>query len=281
MGIILAALAAVLYGSADFSGGLATRNNSALQVIFVSQILGLGVILGSLPFFPGAVFLPMDLFWGGLAGIAGAVGLAFLYKGIASGIIAIVAPITAVVGTVVPVFVGTLLGQMPSGLGWVGIVFGTSAIFLLAWEPPGHPDQHKVLGSLGYALAAGVSFGIFSILIAESSPDSGVWPLVASRLASVSALFLFLLYRRDSIHIRPGSRIPAGIAGVFDTLANIAFLAATRIIILPIVAVVAGLAPGPTVGLGVIILKQRLGWVRVLGFLFAMIGIGLLSFSSS
>jgi drug/metabolite transporter (DMT)-like permease len=284
MGVLLAALSAILYGSADFSGGLASRKASALQVLGFSQVFGLLVILVSWLFLPGELIY-QDLLWGAGAGIAGAIGLAFLYKGLAKGTIAVVAPLTAVVGASVPVVIGTILGDVPTSSGWIGIGLGLVAILLLAWEKPKEPNtkaaDHSIQKpgfSIIYGLVAGGCFGGFSILISQTTGDSGLWPLVASRITSlVVVLGYVLVIRKQTFSIPKNSRLPGMIAGIFDSLANVAFLAALRLTILPVVAVVSGFAPAPTVMLGIIVLKERIGPQKIIGLVLALAGIGFMS----
>lgn len=284
MGILLAALSALLYGSADFSGGLASRRASALQVLGFSQLFGLLVILFSWAFLPG-VLVYQDLMWGASAGIAGGIGLAFLYKGLARGTISVVAPLTAVVGASVPVVVGSWLGDVPSLRGWVGISLGLIAILFLAWEPKrkavgseAQPPNNLTMVSILHGLLAGGFFGGFSILIAQTTSESGLWPLVASRVTSLLLVVGYLiLIRKTGLIIPKESRLPGMIAGIFDSLANVAFLAAVRLTILPVVAVVSGFAPAPTVLLGVVLLKERVGPQKILGLVLALTGIGFMS----
>src|SRR5690606_5747706 len=95
VGVLLAALSAVMYGSADFMGGLASRKELALAITWFSQIVGLvGITMVALAF-PGDLVTGADWVWGGLGGIAGAFGLLFLYGALARGPMAVVAPVTA------------------------------------------------------------------------------------------------------------------------------------------------------------------------------------------
>ena len=70
MGSVLAVLTACLYGSGDFFGGIASRRNSALQVLFASQTIGALGLFVALPFFQ-PLFTWSDLAIGAAAVRAG------------------------------------------------------------------------------------------------------------------------------------------------------------------------------------------------------------------
>ena len=93
----LAVLSSLAYGAADFFGGLATKRGSTVfSAVVWSQAVGLVVVLLALPFFPAASPTAADLAWGAATGFFGGVGLAFLYRGLAVGMMSVVAPVTAV-----------------------------------------------------------------------------------------------------------------------------------------------------------------------------------------
>src|SRR6478672_3997187 len=117
--VVLALGAAALWGTGDFLGGLTTRRLNVLIVLFWSQLvglLGLAVwIVLSGDERPGA-----RLLWAAGAGIAGAVGLGCLYRGMAVGAMGIVAPISAT-SPIVPLLVSAVRGASPAAVPWVGI----------------------------------------------------------------------------------------------------------------------------------------------------------------
>jgi len=98
MSALLAALSALCYGAADFAGGLAARRSPLLPVLVTSQAAGAALALAFVLWSGEAVPAARDLAWGAAAGVAGAAGLAFLYRGIAGGLVAVVSPTAAVVG---------------------------------------------------------------------------------------------------------------------------------------------------------------------------------------
>jgi len=118
MAIILAALSAALYGSADFAGGLATRSNPVHAVLVVSQLAGTVLAAAALPLFAAATPTGSEMIWGAAAGLGGAVGLIALYRGIATTVVAVVSPTSALVGAILPVAFGVISGERPSVAAW-------------------------------------------------------------------------------------------------------------------------------------------------------------------
>ena len=102
MAIALALAAAIVYGAADFPGGVASRRTSTISAVVWSQAVGFVLLAGVLPLF-GGYATGSDVFWGALCGIAGAMAIVCLYRGLAIGTMGIVSPVSAVLGASVPV----------------------------------------------------------------------------------------------------------------------------------------------------------------------------------
>ncbi len=97
MTAFLASLAsAAVYGAADFLGGLASRRANTIAIVVISQLSGLIVMGLMLPLLPHATPQRSDWMWGATAGVTGGIGVALLYRALAIGSMAVVAPITAV-----------------------------------------------------------------------------------------------------------------------------------------------------------------------------------------
>jgi len=123
MAYLLALASALLYGAADFTGGLATRRAATIPVVISSQFSGMVLLALLLPILPGSSPSRTDLLWGVAAGLTGGGGVALLYRALAIGRMAVVAPTTAVCAVVIPVVAAMLLGERPGGLA----VLGTTA----------------------------------------------------------------------------------------------------------------------------------------------------------
>jgi hypothetical protein len=151
MGIIAIALsAALVYGAADFLGGLASRRTSTLAVVVWSQAAGFLVLAVALPLSPGTP-QPADLAWGALCGVIGAGAVGLLYRGLAIGAMGVVSPITAVLAAVLPVAYGSLRHTRPSLAASMGIALSLVAVIAISAVPPASRQQAR--RGIGEALA--------------------------------------------------------------------------------------------------------------------------------
>jgi drug/metabolite transporter (DMT)-like permease len=277
--IVLALASALVYGTADFLGGLASRRVAAVVVTFVSQCAGLASLLVVLPVAHGQGLVGADLAWGAAGGLGGAVALVCFYWALAAGTMSVVAPLTAVVSAVVPVVTGLALGERPSAWAMVGVVLAVPAIALIARETAGAPRRatRRVLLA---AVAAGAGFGFFFVALARTSGDTGLWPLVAARTASITLLAVVLAATGRHPRVAAEVRLTVVAAGVLDTAANALYLAAASRGLLSLVAVVAALYPASTVVLARVVLGERVQRWQLGGFALAAIAVGLVAASS-
>src|SRR5687768_1974786 len=98
---------------------------------------GLLLLLMMLPFFPHAAPGRADVLWGALAGITGGGGVALLYRALAIGVMAVVAPTTAVCAVGIPVFVSVALGERPATRTFGGVALAIVAIVLVSQSSAG------------------------------------------------------------------------------------------------------------------------------------------------
>jgi len=135
---LLALASAVCYGAADFLGGLTSKKASTLAIVVVSQFAGLLLLFLMLPLLPAASPVRADYLWGGLAGLTGGIGVALLYRALAVGVMAVVAPTTAVCAVIIPVVAAVALGDRPGSVTIGGIALAIVAIALVSQST--HPD---------------------------------------------------------------------------------------------------------------------------------------------
>lgn len=263
MVVVLALLAAVVYGTGDFVGGLASRQRPAIAVLLYEYPVGAVLVLALLPAFYGPLD-PRSALLGVGGGIAGMVGIIVLYSLMARAPMNIVSPVTAVLAAIVPVGFGVLVGERPHLAAWFGIALGLVAVLLVSRTPQDHPHGPIGLPILALACLSGLGFGVYFICLARADHDSGLWPLVISRLTS-AALIVPLAWHRRVAQVLTGPVLGlALLAGVLDASANLFFLLASRHGLLSLASVITSLYPAMTVLLAAVLLHERTGpWQRV------------------
>jgi drug/metabolite transporter (DMT)-like permease len=307
---ILALAAAVLYGTADFLGGVASRRASVFAVLALTVPAGsvvmltaalLGGVLGVGGSAPAGDWSAVG--WAALSGICGTVGLVAFYAGFATAPISLVAPVAALVSAVLPVGVAIAGGERPPGTVIVGGLVCLVAIVLVSTQsadhtqPAGHaqpaaghaqPAAGRVLpgglaGSrrllaLGYGVAAGVGFGLFFLFLKDAGRSGVLWPVAVSRSAGAMVAFGIALATRT----RPWSarrdvmRI-ALVSGTVDAAANVCYVLATRAGLFGLAVVITSLYPGMTVLLARLLLGERMRWLQRAGLLLAAAGVVLVT----
>ena len=278
MAFLLALSSAVFYGTADFFGGLATKRHTAIPVVFLSQGVGLLLLLLVLPLFPSAAPTSADIAWGALAGIGGGAGVALLYHGLAVGTMSVVAPTTAVCAVAIPVFISVILGERLGALVELGIGIGIIAIFLVSLQASSTPaDATRRKGSgLGIALCSGVLVGIFLYALAQAKATAGLWPLVASRTVSTSLIGVIAAARRASLRMPRPVLVLTLLCGVVDMIANGLYMYAARIGPLSPVVTLSSLYPASTVILASLVLHERLSPWQKTGVALAFVAVVLI-----
>src|SRR2546430_15190409 len=108
---LLALGSSVLYGSADFFGGLPARRANIITTVFWSQFVGLVLMGMVLPFLPAATVSSRDWAWGFVGGLSGGICVALLYRALAVGAMAVVAPTTAVIVAMIPAAFAFAMGE--------------------------------------------------------------------------------------------------------------------------------------------------------------------------
>ena len=276
MAILLALGSAIVYGVADYCGGRASRMHPAAVVTLIGQTVSL-LIVGTLVWFgdtpapDGATFA-----WALGGGAAGAFALLALYYSFAHGAMTVVAPLSAVVGAVVPVVAGRIVGERPAAIAYVGIGLAIVAVALVSGAVGGrHQPTPPRIALL--AAAAGFGFGLWFVALDRCADGAGMWPLLASRATSVPIMLGVCL----ALGARPGAHRGvlglAVVAGVLDMVANATYLEATRHGLLSLVAVISSLYPASTVALAFVIDRERVNRWQVLGMVLAALSLVLVT----
>jgi uncharacterized membrane protein len=254
MGILLALVAAVMYGSSDFGGGLASRRLGSLRVSVVGSAVATVLAWATLILAGGPGPSLRAVAWGLAAGLAGGAGTLVLYRGLARGQMSVVGPLSAVGAAVVPVAAGVALGERPSLLSVAGVLVALPAIVLVA-------ASGSVRGKLGTGLldglAAGVAFGILFIGLAQAGRNAGLWPVASEQTGALLITLAVAVKTREPLRIplrAAGLPVLVGASGMAATLA---YFYATHFSMLAIAAVLVSLYPGVTVLFARTLLHER------------------------
>ena len=276
MGIAFALAASAAWGSADFIGGIKSRDYSAIAVLFTIEVSGLLVGLIVL----GVIQDPFPSTRATLcalgAGTAGIIALGAFYRALAIGTMSIVAPISAT-GVALPVVVGIATGDHPSPVVVAGLIVTTAGVILASREVHEDVDQASIARmSIVLALVAAVGFGTYFIGADVAADDSVIWTVILGRVVAIPVVGLLLLAR--------GTRMPRGpdlsllaIAGCGDLAATGLYGLANTHGALSIVSVVGSLYPVATIGLARLVLNERIRRIQAIGVAAALTGVALIA----
>ncbi len=286
MAVVLALTAAVSWGASDFLGGLAGRRSprdATVAITLISSFIGfLGLTVVAAVTSTGAPPTG-DLVVGTIAGLGGAVGVALLYRGLRVGKMGVAAPTTGAGGAPLPVIYGALTGEQPSALAWVGVVVALIAIVLVSREPTAaidaveRPARGLKAPGVPEAIGAGIGFAAIFILLDQTGEASGLWPLVPMKAASTVLMLVVGLAASQPLTLTRPALAPVIGVGLLDNAANAAYLLATRVGLLAIVAVVSSLYPVITVVLARGVLDEHLRRAQVAGLALALVAIALIT----
>lgn len=265
---------ALIWGAGDFSGGLASRRSPVYSVVLVSEILGLFLLTGLALLLAEPIPPPMDLLWSGAAGIAGTLGLLAFYRALAGGRMGVVAPVTGVVSAIVPVVFGANLEGMPAPQQVLGFGLAVVAVWLVSRGGDGAGMRGR---DLSFSVLAGVGFGVFFVVI-DHAIDSGIlWPLVASRTASVAMLLIAVAAMGRRAEMAPRQLPLAALAGLLDAGGNAFYALAAQLGRLDVAAVLSSLYPATTVLLARFVLKEPISRRQWLGVSVALVAVVLIA----
>ena len=204
---------------------------------------------------------PSSLAWAAAAGVAGAGGIAALYRGLAIGSAAIVAPTAAVITAALPVIFNGITAGLPHPSQLAGFIAAIIGIWLVARAGG---ESTALSHGLRLAIIAGLGFGGFLILIAQVRSEFVFLPLAVTRTMTLVAALGLLLVRGVAVPALTANPV-ALVAGVLDAGGNVLFLFARQHTRLDIAAVLSSFYPVATVVLSRVILRERVSATQWLG----------------
>ena len=268
MSQILALSSAVLYGIADFAGGVATRSTHVWRVTAWSQLFGVPLLAIGIAIVGWSEVTTSDLVYGAVGGALGLVGIVALYSALAAGTMSIVSPMTGTMIVVIPVVWGVASGERITPLQWAGIALAIVAVALVARD---HAHARLTRTVALQALVASFAFAGFFIVLDRTAEASGIWPLVSARALTIPVAFAVASFMQSAAVPPGGSMLAIAAAGNADVGANIAILLALQSGPLGISSVLTSLYPAFTVLAAVVLLHERPTLQQRIGIVLALI----------
>jgi len=263
--------AAIVWGAADFTGGYTSRRTGVYGVVIGAEFFGLLMLFPIVAITKEPVPPPSVWVFASLAGVFGGGGLALLYRALASGQMSIAAPVSALLGAAIPVALGVAFQGLPEATTVVGIALALLAILLVSYSGGDHIRFN--FSTLALPLAAGASFGLFFTLLHQASQASTFWPVIITRLASISMLAAVALASRQPWTPGRAHLFPVFLVGLLDTLGNVLYVITGQLGRLDLAAVLSSLYPASTILLAWLVLKERLSTIQTIGILVALFAI--------
>lgn len=273
LGVIYALSSALVWGTGDFCGGLASRRSKMIRVVFFAALFGF-IFLAAMALVRGETWLaPQVWLWGSLAGVFGVIGIAALYRGLSAGQAAVTAPTSAVVAAAVPLLYGVISAGFPARLRLLGMLIGIAGIGLVS-----RSDARMGVGrSSGLPMAAlsGIGFGGFFIFISQV-PEGFLYSPLAISKASAAIIVLGAMAVLRTPPGSPTSQPLTILVGVFDAGGNIFFLLAQNAARLDVAAVLSSMYPISTIALSILIMKESVSRSQWLGVSLCLLAVGLI-----
>ncbi len=279
LAIALALGSSACYGVSNFIGPQLARRHTIVTILVVSQVAALICCVVYLaadrvaPLPAGSMLLAL------LAGVGNGAGLIGFYKAAELGPLSIVAPIGAT-GAIVPVAYGLATGDTLKATQVAGVVLAMSGAALAARaDPQGERSQARYpdpRASVIWALGSAVAFGVFLTALPKASVDGRAWALFDARLALLVLLLLWAGRRIGGL--RASWDLPLmAVPGLLLVAGTVLYTVAADHGQLSLVSVVGSLFPVVTVGLGVVLLGERLSRAQAIGVTAAMAGVVLIA----
>ncbi|MGI9136057.1 MAG: EamA family transporter [Candidatus Nanopelagicales bacterium] len=273
MAAVLSLLSALMWGTADFLGGVTARKRSAVAIYLGSQAFGF-VLLLAVALIRGDWHSPLGYLWWGIGlGITGLVAMIAFYRALALGPMGLVSPLVAV-AVVVPVIVGFASGEIPSPMEIAGIVIAFIGVLLASGPEITGAESMK---PLIYTGVAAVGFGLLYVGMAKGSETSPSMTMLTYRATSMVILLVALIISRSSGGITKADVPVLAAIGILDASANLLFGIASTLGMLSTTSVLSSLYPVVTAVLAAIVLRERLRPIQYAGVTVAMVGVVLLS----
>jgi drug/metabolite transporter (DMT)-like permease len=273
--ILLALGSSVVWGCADYMGGIFSRRLPLAAVTLVSQatgFVGLLIWLGASGFhLDGRAFG-----FGLLAGLGGGAGLALFYRALAVGTMSVVSPVAAC-SALVPFGLALAGGERPSVLVLIGAVVALGGAVLASADEHRAGDAGRRRGAL-LAIAAAFALGLFIYFLGRGGQHGETLSaLFGARVGSLALLVTWALVTRAPVRVDRGAIPGLALLGILDVTANGLFVLASARGYLSIVAVLGSLYPIVTVLAAYAFLGERITTLQRAGVVLALAGVAVVA----
>jgi drug/metabolite transporter (DMT)-like permease len=273
MAAMLAVMSSLMWGTADFLGGVTSRRLPALAVYGLSQLVGF-VFLAVLATARGAWSAEPGYWpWAIAASLVGLVAMLAFYQALSIGPMGIVSPLVAL-SVLVPVTVSLLRGEIPSALQILGIIVAVVGILLASGPELSGAETARPLILAGIAA---LGFGGMFVFMAQGSKHDPLMTMTGMRVTTMVVFVVVLLVVRNVGGAGRADVLPLVAIGVFDAAANVLYGFATTMGLLSTTAVLGDLYPVVTAVLAAIFLRERLQPVQYAGVAAALGGVALIT----
>jgi len=273
LSIVYGLLAALGWGAADFTGGLASRRTGAYRTVLYGEAVGLVFIIGAVVATKEAHPAWLALALAAAAGAIGTTGLLMLYHALATGKMSIATPVSALMAASIPALAGMLLQGFPGWLTLMGFGLSLAAIWLISREEGNNTRVLVHIRELRLPLLAGIGFGTYFILMHQAAQTALFWPMLASRSGGMWIMLLYIALRRDTWRVTGGAWPYIILNSLLDAGGNAMYLLAARSGRMDVAAVLSSLYPAGTVLLAALLLRERVARSQSLGILLALLAI--------
>jgi drug/metabolite transporter (DMT)-like permease len=276
LAVALALSSSFCGGCADFIAGLQNRRHRLVTVMFVSQCMALVIAVVAVWATGTTLGGTRETLLAAAGGVSIGIALACLYRGLAVGTMAIVAPISAC-GAIVPVVVSLARGDNPGLLPQAGIALAFVGIVAAT--------RHQDIGDApasrprGTHLAFGAALGFGGFYLAVDAAAAAE-PLATVLVARVSLLVLLVgtaVLTRARLAVPRDDLGPLLAVGVLDFGAVATYTLATQEGVLSVVSVLASFPPLVTLVLARVVLREHISRMQSLGVGATLFGITLIA----
>ncbi len=278
--VLLGLAAALAWGGAGVSAAHGARGVGSTTVLAWLTLIGV-VIVAPFLIVVGVPDVAASVWaWDALNGAATLLGLGILYRAFAVGKVGVVAPIVATDGALAAIYSVVVGGESLRG----GAVFGLTLIALGVVAASRKPDGGTAPSpnprlAVALAVCASLVFAVGFVAAAHAAPIGAAWVVIPARAIGVVVVAIPVALR-GRLRI-PRAAVPAVVAVAVLEPGGFAFyvLASRHGVAIPAVLVTQSAVVTAIAGL--VVLRERLTRLQVVGVATSAIGVAALAWAQA